>query len=124
MGVAVFVIATSALLALATTAVAVALFEVKLGTMLPADPVTDSAMFVPEGVPAFTCNTNVKLAVAFNARLLPSVQVMEPVPPTAGVMQLQPAGAVMDWKFVLAGVDCVNVTVVAAAGPRFFKLCV
>jgi hypothetical protein len=66
-GVAVFTIAMSALFALATTTVALAEFVVRLGTMLVAFAVTVSVMFVPEGVPAFTCSTSVKLAVLLTA---------------------------------------------------------
>src|SRR5580704_5317745 len=117
LGVAVFRIAMSALLALATTTVAVAVFEVRFGTMLPALAVAASAMFVPEGVPVFTWSTKVKLAVAFRASVVLSVQVMVPVAPTAGLTQVQPAGGVMDWKFVLGGA-------VAAAGPLLVTLCV
>ena len=55
--------------------------------------VTVSVMFVPEAVPAFTCSTSVKFAVPFTAEVLLSVQVIVPVPPTAGtVPQVHPAG--------------------------------
>jgi hypothetical protein len=114
----------SALLALATTTVAVALLVVRLGTMLVAVAVAVSAMFVPDGVPAFTCKTSVKLAVVV-AAILGSLQVMVPVPPTGGVTgQVQPAGAVIDRKFVFGGVVWVKLAVVAAAGPLFVTLCV
>jgi hypothetical protein len=55
-----------------------------------------------------------------------SVQVMVPVPPTGGrVPQVQPAGGIIDWKFVLGGVTCVNVIpAVVTAGPRFVTVCV
>src|SRR5580704_809072 len=112
LGVAVLTMAMSALLALATTTVAVALLPVRLGTMLAALAVAVSAMLVPDGVPAFTCNTRVKLTGVFRARLLPSVQVMVPAAPTAGVTHVQPAGVVIDWKLVLGGVVWVRVAVV------------
>ena len=67
LGVAVLTIATSALFALATTTVALAVFVVMLGTMLVAFAVTVSVMFVPDGVPELTCSTKVKLAVLFTA---------------------------------------------------------
>src|SRR5580704_9278348 len=104
LGVAVLTMAISALLALATTTVAVALLVVRLGTRLVALAVAVSAMVVPEGVPAATCKTTVKLAVAFRARLVRAVQVMVPVDPTAGLTQVHPAGDVRDWKLVLGGV--------------------
>jgi hypothetical protein len=102
--------------------VAVALLVVKLGTMLVAFAVTVSAMFVPEGVPGFTCRTRENEAGALTARLLPSVQVIVPVPPTAGVTHVQPAGGIIDWNVVFGGVVCVNVAPVAAAGPLFVTL--
>ena len=115
--------AMSALLALATTTVAVALLVVRFGTMLPALAVTVSEMLVPEGVPAFTCSTRVKLAGVLTARVPLSVQVMVPEAPTDGLTHVQPAGAAMDWKFVLGGVVWVKVTGdVAATGPLLFTL--
>jgi hypothetical protein len=72
--------------------------------MLVAVAIAVSAMFVPDVVPAFTCSAKVKFAGALSARLLPSVQVIVPAAPTAGVVQVQPAGAVMDWKLVFGGV--------------------
>src|ERR1700722_2864670 len=113
---AVFTMAMSALLALATTTIAVALLVVRFGTMLVAVAVAVSAMLVPEAVPAFTCNTRVKLAVALMANV-PAVQVMVPAEPTGGGVHVQPAGATIDWKLVLGGVVWVKLGDVAAAGP-------
>ena len=119
LGVAVFTIAMSALLALATSTVALAVFVVRLGTMLVAVAVSVSVILVPDGVPELTCNTSVKVPVfAEPTARLAMVQVMVPVPPTAGfVPQVQPAGTVIDWKVVFGGVTCVKLTAVAAAGP-------
>src|ERR1022692_2598422 len=114
--------AISALLALATTTVAVALLLVRFGTMLVALAVAVSAMFVADGVTALTCSTRVNAPGAFSARLPPSVQVMVPALPTAGVTQRQPAGLVIDWKLVLGGVVWVNVAAVAATGPSLVTL--
>src|ERR1700729_4221918 len=91
-GVAVFTMATSALFTSATTTVAVALLLVRLGTIFVDEAITVSAMFVPVGVFGATCSTRLKLAEALTARLLPSVQVITPTAPTAGVIQVQPAG--------------------------------
>jgi hypothetical protein len=110
-------------LALATMTVAVALLVVRLGTMFVAVAVAVSAIFVPEGVPAFTCKISVKVTGVLSAKLLPSLQEMRPVPPTVGfVLQVQPAGAVMDWKFVFGGVVWLKVAPVAVAGPRLFTV--
>lgn len=120
---AVFTMAMSALLALATTTEAVALLVVRLGTMLPALAVAVSAIVVPDGVPAFTCNTSVNPTGEPTAKVLPSVQVIVPAAPTAGVVQIQPPGGVMDWKFVLGGVVWISVTgAVAATGPSLVTL--
>ena len=124
LGVAVFTMAISALLAFATITAAVALLLVRFGTMLVAVAIAVSAMFVPDVVPAFTCSTKVKFAGVLRARLLLSVQVIVPAASTAGVVQVQPAGAVMDWKLVFGGVVCVKVAPVATAGPMFVTLCV
>ena len=124
----VFTIAMSALFALATTTVALAVLVVMLGTTLPAVALSVSVMLVPDGVPEMTCNTRVKFAVFAEPtpRLPLSVQVMVPVPPTTGtVPQVHPAGGVIDWKVVFGGVTCVKVIpVVAAAGPLFVTVCV
>src|SRR5579871_4639403 len=100
--------------------VALALLPVRLGTMFVAVAVAVSVMFVPEGALVFACSTtvNVTLFADPTARLLPSLQVMVPVPPTAGrVGQVHPDGITIDWKFVLGGVVSVKLAPVAAAGP-------
>jgi hypothetical protein len=124
-GVAVLTIAISALLALATTTVALAVLVVRLGTMLVAVAVAVSVIFVPEGVPAFTWRTRVNVPVLFTARVLVALQVIVPVPPTAGVVpQVHPAGGVIDRKFVLAGVTWVKEAPLAMAGPLLVTVCV
>ena len=47
------------------------------------------------------------------------VQVIVPFAPTAGVVQFQPAGAVIDWKRSCAGSASVTVTFAAESGPLF-----
>jgi hypothetical protein len=46
-----------------------------------------------------------------------SVHVTVPATPTAGVVQVQPTGAITEAYVVFAGVASVKVAVVAAAGP-------
>src|SRR5208282_268422 len=65
---------------------------------------------------AGTFNTTTIFAVSPTAKL-GSVQVTFPVPPTAGVVQVHPAGASTDWYVVFAGVASVKLAAVAAAGP-------
>jgi hypothetical protein len=124
-GVAVLTIAISALLALPTTTVALAVLFVRLGTMLVEVAVAVSVMLVPEGVPADTWRTRVKVPILFTARVPVALQVIVPVPPTAGVVpQVHPAGGVIDRKFVLGGVTWVKEAPVAVAGPLFVTVCV
>ena len=72
---------------------------------------------------AGTFTTTMMLADVPDA-MLGFVQVMVPVPPTAGVLQVHPAGAEIDANVVLVGVASVNVAPVAAAGPLFVTVCV
>lgn len=58
------------------------------------------------------------------AATLGFVHVIVPVAPTAGVVQVHPAGAEIDAKVVLVGVASVNVAPVAAAGPLLVTVCV
>src|SRR5271156_5214343 len=65
-----------------------------------------------------TFTTTTISAVSPTAKL-GSVQVTFPVEPTAGVVQVHPAGAITDANVVFAGVASVKFAVVAAAGPLF-----
>jgi hypothetical protein len=60
--------------------------------------------------------TTMMFASALTARLA-AVQVMVPVAPTAGVVQVQPAGAEYDAKVVLVGTASVKVKLEADPGP-------
>src|SRR5437763_13761760 len=95
--------ATSAVPAATTVAVTLAmLFGVYgSGVLLPTLGV--AVMVVPAAVPALALRISGMLteAPAANDELL---QEMGPVPPIAGVMQVQPAGGVMPWKVVFGGV--------------------
>ena len=59
-------------------------------------------------MPACACTTTLKFAVAPLASD-DAVHVMIPVPPTAGVMHVHPAGTDIDWNVALAGIAVVNV---------------
>src|ERR1700722_4966599 len=63
-----------------------------------------------------TLTTTIMSASAATARLA-AVQFTLPVAPTAGAVQLHPAGARTDSNVVLAGVPSVKLRPVAAAGP-------
>src|SRR5450631_1616877 len=95
LGESVMVTAISAWLAAATVTLAVALLFELLESVTAEEPMSVSEMTVPVAVPAFTAATSVKLAVVPEAKEA-MVQVTVPVPFTAGVVQLQEAGFVMD----------------------------
>ena len=73
---------------------------------------------MPVGVDADVCTTTVKEPVApFATNGL--VQEMVPPDPTAGVVQVQPDGAEMDWNVVFAGIASEKTAFTAACGPLF-----
>src|SRR5277367_1750681 len=72
-------------------------------------------MVVPPGAPEFTATMIVKFTDVFAAMVPVAVQVMAPVPPTAGtVPHVHVPGGVAETKVVFAGVDCVSVAFTAA----------
>src|SRR5437899_2822765 len=80
---------------------------------------------------AWTCGENVALALSVSGMLteapeasVAAVQLIVPVPPMAGVMQVQPAGGVMPWNVVFGGVVKVYVGLFAVKLPRFEIVCV
>ena len=79
--------------------------------------VGEAVMLVP--VPPVTFRTSVpRVAVPPEASGDGLLQVIVPVPPTAGVMQVQPAGGTpMLWNVVPAGIVREYVGFAAAIGP-------
>lgn len=116
-----FVVIRSASVAVATTSAATAVLFAPLGSVVEELTMTVLLIAVPAAVPAFTFTASVKLAVP--GAKLASVQVMRPVPPTAGVMQSQPTGNTIDWKVVLGGVLSVRRAAVAVLGPALVTTC-
>src|SRR3954451_13822410 len=97
-----FVVTMSACVASATTSAAVELLFAVLGSATAELTLTVSLIAVPAAVPAVTFRTREKLPDP--GATLGFVQVIVPVPPTAGtVPQVHPAGGVIDWKVVLGG---------------------
>jgi hypothetical protein len=94
-----------------------------LGSLVAEDTEEVAAMVVPSAVAALTLTITLMFATEPAARL-GFVQETLPVPPTAGVVHVQPAGTETAWNVVLAGVASRKVTVAAAAGPLFAMLCV
>ena len=101
-----------------TIVVAVALLFAEFGSV--ADEATETAFViaVPFATPVFTFTTIVKVPEVDPAMFV-SVQLTLPVPPTIGVMQLHPAGALREMKVVLAGIVVTRVALSAALGPVF-----
>ena len=101
---------------LPTVVVAVALSLAAFGSGVVLVTVAVLEMNVPAATPAPTSTTSVKVALAPAARV-GRVQVTGPVPPTAGVVQLKPAGAVSETKVVPAGRVSARLTAWASLGP-------
>ena len=87
----------------------------EFGSVVVLEVVTVLLRVVPAAAPD-TCTTSVKLAVAATSRVA-VLQWTVPVLPTAGVVQLQPAGAVSAWKVVLAGIVSSSAALAAGLGP-------
>ena len=104
--------------ALSGTVIAVpVLFDVSgSGVVLVTD--AEFAMIDPFGIAALVLKTNVSVALLSAARVA-DVHVIVPLPPTDGVVQFHPAGAVAETKVVLAGMVSVIVRLWAGLGPRF-----
>jgi hypothetical protein len=79
---------------------------------------------VPAATPLFTFTWICRLAAGAPFAKLAMVHEMFPVPFTAGVVQLHPAGGVIDWNVVFAGTASVNTDVAASLGPAFVIVCV
>ena len=95
----------------------VVLLLAELGSAVEEETV-EVAVMVVAAIEDATFTTTIILAEAPEAKLA-SVQVTVPVAPTAGVVQIQPAGAEMDAKVVLVGTTSVKVAFVELAGPLF-----
>src|SRR5512132_3085095 len=95
-GASVFVTDRSALAgATVTVVVAVAVLFAALGSVVAAVTIAVFVMIVAFGVAASTFSTSVNESLA-PAATVGFVQVMAPVPPTAGVVQAYPAGEASD----------------------------
>lgn len=72
---------------------------------------------------ASTLTASVKVDVAKSATF-GFVQVMFPVPLTAGVVHVHPEGTVSDWNVVLVGTASVKTEFTADIGPLLVTTCV
>jgi hypothetical protein len=106
-----------------TTVEAEAVLLLEFGSLTDELTVAVSVISVPFAVPEFTLVTSEKVAAVLPA-IFKAVQITLPVPPTGGVVQLQPAGAATDTKVVFVGTPSTNVALSAALGPLFVTTCV
>jgi hypothetical protein len=106
-----------------TTVDAEAVLLAALGSLTDELTVAVSVTTVPFAVPAFTFTTIEKVAAVLPG-IFRSVQTTLPVPPLGGAAQLQPAGADMETKVVLAGTASTRVALSAALGPLLVTSCV
>src|SRR5207244_8300713 len=97
------VTATSAVPAATTVAVTLAVLFGVYGSRFVAPTVGVAVMVVPAIAPALTLSVSGMLTEAPEASVA-ALQLIVPVPPMAGVMQVQPAGGVMPWSVVFVGV--------------------
>ena len=122
-GFAVFVMARSALVDTPTVVIAVAELFARLGSVVPEDTLSTSTICVPLVVPDTTVTTTVK-GETLETATSGLVHEIVPVPPTAGVVQVQPAAEVIDWKVVFAGMASVKTAFTASRGPLLVTDCV
>ena len=95
----------------------VVLLLAELGSVVEEETV-EVAVIVVAAIEEATFTTTIMLADAPEAKLA-SVQVTVPVAPTAGVVQVQPAGAEIEANVVFVGTTSVKVAFVELAGPLF-----
>src|SRR5712664_4604893 len=100
-----------------TLVVAVELLLLAFGSKVCEVIVAVSVIVLPSGVAGSTCTVMTIWAVSPLAMEGDFVQFTVPLVPTVGVVQLQLAGLLTDWKVVCAGSGSLTVTLAAALGP-------
>ena len=105
-----------------TVVAAVALLLPGVGSVVADDNVAVLLSTVPALTPAPTCATRVNAALPMANDAF--VQLTAPAAPTAGVVQLQPAGEVSDTKVVPVGKVSDSDTVDALLGPALLAVIV
>lgn len=109
--------------AVVTVVVAVAVLLAAFGSAVADATAAEFATAVPLAALGLTRTTKVKVAEAPFAKE-PVVAVTFPVPPTGGVVVVQPAGALIETNVVLAGTASVSDASAALAGPAFVAVIV
>ena len=98
-----------------TVVAAVALLLPGVGSLVADETVAVLLIKVPAATPASTCTTKVNAALPIASEATEHETV--PAAPTAGVVQIQPAGDASDTKVVPAGRVSARVTDAALLGP-------
>ena len=123
-GLAELVTLKSAWVVPATPMVTVAELSLLLVSVVGVATVAVSVMMVFAGVPAATLTMTGNVLVEVGAKV-GSEQLMVPVPPTAGRLQVHPEGTGLSEKnVVLVGITSVNVAVEQLLGPPSVTTCV
>src|SRR5208337_2599022 len=107
------VMARSAVPALPTVTMAIAVLLARLGSVVPEVMLATSTICAP--LAAVAATVTVKVTPAVLTGKTPEVVVQEIVP--AVLAQLQPAGGVMEETVVLTGTFCVKTALTASRGP-------
>src|SRR5215470_14934172 len=118
-GESLFVTARSA--CVITPVVAVAVLLAVFGSFVALAAVAVLVMVAPLATLLLSLTTMVKVAVSALATVALEKTTL-PVPPTGGVVAVQPAGAVAETKVVLAGTASVTVALLAEPGPLLVRL--
>jgi hypothetical protein len=98
-----------------TGVVVVVLLLAVLGSLVVAD--TEEFAVIEAVVTVAATFTTTSMFAAEPEAMLDAVQLIVPVAPTAGVVQVQPAGEEIDANVVFVGTTSVNVKLDAVAGP-------
>ena len=122
LGAATFVTDSSAWAVVPTIVDAEALLFAEFGSLTDEFTVAVSVTTVPFAVPVFTFTIIEKVAAVLPA-MLRFVHTTLPVPPMAGVTQVQPAGAARETNVVFAGTASTSVVLSAALGPLLVTTC-
>ncbi len=112
----VLVTATSADGAPLTSVVAELVLFSSFGSKVWLDTVAVLVRKVPGAVPLAMCRVSVKFTLS-PAVKFGLVQVTVPVPPTAGVVQVQPAGESSETNVIPAGIGSETAVAAASSGP-------
>jgi len=106
-----------------TTVEAEAVLLAEFGSLTDELTFAVSVITVPFAVPVFTLTTSEKVAAVLPG-IFRSVQTTLPVLPTAGVVQLQPAGVAIETNVALLGTASTSEALSAALGPLLVTTCV